>query len=44
MDEPSSVAFLSQIATLLPFVFGLATASIIATKAPEYVDPAAPTS
>ncbi|WP_327186602.1 purine-cytosine permease family protein [Streptomyces sp. NBC_01334] len=35
-------AFLSQIATLLPFVFGLATASIIASKAPEYVDPAAP--
>ncbi|KOU61797.1 nitrate reductase [Streptomyces sp. MMG1533] len=35
-------AFLSQIATLLPFVFGLATASIIARKAPEYVDPAAP--
>nr|WP_031487108.1 cytosine permease [Streptomyces bicolor] len=35
-------AFLSQIATLLPFVFGLATASIIATKVPEYVDPAAP--
>ncbi|MGW6787547.1 purine-cytosine permease family protein [Streptomyces chartreusis] len=35
-------AFLSQIATLLPFVFGLGTASIIATKVPEYVDPAAP--
>ncbi|CAL9601962.1 hypothetical protein SUDANB58_05457 [Streptomyces sp. enrichment culture] len=35
-------AFLSQIATLLPFLFGLSTASIIATKAPEYVDPAAP--
>jgi purine-cytosine permease-like protein len=35
-------AFLSQIATLLPFVFGLATASIIAAKAPKYVDPAAP--
>ncbi len=35
-------AFLSQLATLLPFVFGLATASIIATKAPDYVDPAAP--
>jgi purine-cytosine permease-like protein len=35
-------AFLSQIATLLPFVFGLATASIIATKAPKYVDPATP--
>ncbi|MFG2816110.1 purine-cytosine permease family protein [Streptomyces sp. NPDC048410] len=35
-------AFLSQLATLLPFVFGLATASIIATKAPKYVDPAAP--
>ncbi len=35
-------AFLSQIATLLPFVFGLATASIIASKAPQYVDPGAP--
>ncbi|MFD4725246.1 purine-cytosine permease family protein [Streptomyces seoulensis] len=35
-------AFLSQLATLLPFVFGLATASIIATRAPKYVDPAAP--
>ncbi|MFJ2606237.1 purine-cytosine permease family protein [Streptomyces sp. NPDC087425] len=35
-------AFLSQIATLLPFVFGLATASVIASKAPDYVDPAAP--
>jgi purine-cytosine permease-like protein len=35
-------AFLSQIATLLPFLFGLATASIIAAKAPKYVDPAAP--
>ncbi|MEI5523138.1 cytosine permease [Streptomyces brasiliscabiei] len=35
-------AFLSQIATLLPFLFGLTTASIIAAKAPEYVDPAAP--
>ncbi|MEU6372373.1 cytosine permease [Streptomyces sp. NPDC046909] len=35
-------AFLSQIATLLPFLFGLSTASIIAAKAPDYVDPAAP--
>lgn len=35
-------AFLAQIATLLPFLFGLATASIIATKAAKYVDPAAP--
>ncbi|MGW1025987.1 purine-cytosine permease family protein [Streptomyces sp. NPDC002577] len=35
-------AFLSQIATLLPFCFGLATASIIAAKAPDYVDPDAP--
>ncbi|RZU46177.1 purine-cytosine permease-like protein [Streptomyces sp. BK022] len=38
----AGAAFLSQLATLLPFVFGLATASIIATKAPKYVDPAAP--
>lgn len=35
-------AFLAQVATLLPFLFGLATASIIATKAAKYVDPAAP--
>ncbi|MFJ1845102.1 MULTISPECIES: purine-cytosine permease family protein [unclassified Streptomyces] len=35
-------AFLAQIATLLPFVFGLATASIIASEAADYVDPAAP--
>ncbi|GAP45370.1 transmembrane transporter [Streptomyces azureus] len=35
-------AFLSQIATLLPFLFGLTTASIIANKAPQYADPAAP--
>ncbi|WP_084961305.1 purine-cytosine permease family protein [Thermoactinospora rubra] len=37
-----AAAFLSQIATVLPFTFGLATASIIAAKAPQYVDPAAP--
>jgi len=35
-------ALLAQLATLIPFVFGLATASIIATKAPEFMDPAAP--
>ncbi|WP_344604627.1 purine-cytosine permease family protein, partial [Streptomyces glaucus] len=35
-------AFLSQLATLLPFGFGLATASIVARRAPDYVDPAAP--
>ncbi|MFJ4623892.1 purine-cytosine permease family protein [Streptomyces sp. NPDC088812] len=35
-------AFASQIATLLPFLFGLVTASIIATKAAPYMDPAAP--
>ncbi|MFI6374153.1 purine-cytosine permease family protein [Streptomyces sp. NPDC050546] len=35
-------AFLSQLATLLPFLFGLTTASVIADRAPEYVDPAAP--
>ncbi|MET8866715.1 cytosine permease [Nonomuraea sp. NPDC004580] len=37
-----AAAFLSQVATILPFLFGLTTASIIATKAAEYVDPAAP--
>ncbi|SHM23400.1 purine-cytosine permease family protein [Cryptosporangium aurantiacum] len=35
-------AFLAQVATIIPFLFGLTTASIIATKAAEYVDPAAP--
>nr|WP_055507327.1 cytosine permease [Nonomuraea pusilla] len=37
-----AAAFLSQIATILPFFFGLATASIIAGKAAQYMDPAAP--
>ncbi|GAA3664407.1 cytosine permease [Nonomuraea antimicrobica] len=37
-----AAAFLSQLATILPFLFGLATASIIATEAAAYVDPAAP--
>ncbi|MCT9929229.1 cytosine permease [Planotetraspora sp. A-T 1434] len=37
-----AAAFLSQIATVLPFFFGLATASIIAAKAAPYLDPAAP--
>ena len=35
-------AFLSQVATILPFFFGLATASIIAAKASAYLDPNAP--
>ncbi|MET9630028.1 cytosine permease [Lentzea sp. NPDC006480] len=35
-----AAAFLSQVATLVPFLFGLATAGIIATKAPSFVDPA----
>ncbi len=35
-------AFASQVATIVPFLFGLATASIIATKAADYLDPAAP--
>lgn len=35
-------AFFAQLATLLPFLFGLTTASIIAAKASKYVDPAAP--
>ena len=37
-----AAAFFSQIATILPFFFGLATASIIATKAAPYLDPEAP--
>ena len=31
-----AAAFLAQLATLLPFLFGLATASVIAARAPEY--------
>ncbi|MGW0201041.1 purine-cytosine permease family protein [Nonomuraea sp. NPDC003201] len=37
-----AAAFLAQLATILPFLFGLTTASIIATKAADYMDPAAP--
>ena len=37
-----AAAFLAQIATLVPFGFGLVTASIIAAKAPTYFDAAAP--
>jgi len=37
-----TAAFMSQIATILPFFFGLATASIIAAKASKYMDPNAP--
>ncbi|MGI8333034.1 purine-cytosine permease family protein [Actinomadura scrupuli] len=37
-----AAAFLSQIATILPFFFGLATAAIIAAKAGTYMDPGAP--
>jgi purine-cytosine permease-like protein len=37
-----AAAFIAQAATILPFLFGLTTASIIATKAAQYVDPAAP--
>ncbi|MFI0422030.1 purine-cytosine permease family protein [Spongiactinospora sp. 9N601] len=35
-------AFLAQAATILPFGFGLATASVIAVKAAPYMDVAAP--
>lgn len=37
-----AAAFLAQASTILPFLFGLSTASIIATKAAEYMDPSAP--
>lgn len=30
-------AFLAQVLTLLPFIFGVATASIVATHAPDYI-------
>lgn len=33
-----SAAFLAQIATLVPFLFGLVTATVVATNAPEYFD------
>lgn len=35
-------AFLAQVATVVPFVFGLGTATVIAQRAPEYLDAAAP--
>jgi purine-cytosine permease-like protein len=35
-------AFASQVATLLPFVFGLATTAIVAAQVPEFVDPSNP--
>jgi len=35
--EVMLAAFCSQIATLIPFFFGLATATIVAVKAPDYI-------
>lgn len=43
--RPSRVivaALLAQLATIVPFGFGLATATVIATNAPQYLDAAAP--
>ncbi|GAA4828469.1 purine-cytosine permease family protein [Saccharopolyspora rosea] len=37
-----SAAFLAQLATIVPFLFGLVTATVIATRAPEYLGGAAP--
>jgi purine-cytosine permease-like protein len=37
-----AAAFVAQLATVVPFVFGLTTATIIATEAERYLDPAAP--
>jgi purine-cytosine permease-like protein len=33
-----AAAFLAQIATLVPFLFGLVTATVVATSAPEFVE------
>ncbi|MCV7173012.1 MULTISPECIES: purine-cytosine permease family protein [Mycolicibacterium] len=33
-----TAAFLAQIATLVPFLFGLVTATVVATTAPQFID------
>lgn len=36
--KPMAAAFCAQIATLVPFLFGLVTASVVATNAPQFID------
>ena len=36
--KPMLAAFLAQIATLVPFLFGLVTATVVATTAPGFID------
>lgn len=35
--KPMAAAFLAQIATLVPFLFGLVTATVVATTAPDFI-------
>jgi purine-cytosine permease-like protein len=36
--QPMLAAFAAQLATLVPFLFGLVTATVVATTAPEFID------
>ncbi|TRW86147.1 cytosine permease [Mycolicibacterium sp. 018/SC-01/001] len=36
--QPMLAAFCAQLATLVPFLFGLVTASVVATTAPEFIE------
>ncbi|GAA2549331.1 purine-cytosine permease family protein [Mycolicibacterium diernhoferi] len=36
--KPMAAAFCAQLATLVPFLFGLVTASVVATNAPQFFD------
>lgn len=36
--QPTLAAFGAQLATLVPFLFGLVTATVVATTAPEFID------
>lgn len=36
--KPMAAAFLAQLATAVPFLFGLVTATVVATNAPEFFD------
>ncbi len=36
--QPMAAAFCAQLATLVPFLFGLVTAAVVATNAPQFID------
>ena len=36
--KPMAAAFCAQLATLVPFLFGLVTAAVVATNAPQFID------